>query len=131
MLFNFQGPNSLRYEAYLFYHISFRLSSTFFKVFQTLSSCAPSFQTAYLFYHLKLGLSSFFKNFFEPLSRPPLSRVSFIILSHPPPFVNTFFHYFFIFFSFPYISPLYPLPVFFSIQKNFLQAEYFTYNISN
>lgn len=33
MLFNFQGPNSLRYEAYLFYHISFRLSSTFFKVF--------------------------------------------------------------------------------------------------
>ena len=69
VLFNLQGAYRFAVvfaTAYLIYHTLSRLSSTFFKFFQTLFS-APSLATACILYHISSALSIPFFNFFPEL----------------------------------------------------------------
>ena len=61
-LFNYQG--SCRLTAPTFYHIVFRLSSTFLKSFFAAFRHLCSFATAILDYHICISLSRTFLNFF-------------------------------------------------------------------
>ena len=96
-LFNYQG--SCRLTAPTFYHIVFRLSSTFLKSFFNAFRHLCSFATAILDYHICIFLSRTFLNFFQSFSTASLSFCdSLTIISFVSIFVNTFlFFYFFLF----------------------------------
>ena len=97
-LFNYQG--SCRLTAPTFYHIVFRLSSTFLKSFFAAFRHLCSFATAILDYHICIFLSRTFLNFFQSFSTASLSFCdSQIRLSHLSNFVNNFFLLFYIFFT--------------------------------
>ena len=81
-LFNYQG--SCRLTAPTFYHIVFRLSSTFLKSFFAAFRHLCSFATAILDYHICISLSRTFLNFFF------VARSNFCIITQPQLLVNTF-----------------------------------------
>ena len=92
MLFNFQGPNSLRYEAYLFYHISFRLSSTFFKVFSNSFELCAAFSDSLFILSPQARFVKLFLKTFLNRSLGRRSLESALLYYHTLlPFVNCFY----------------------------------------
>ena len=93
-LFNYQG--SCRLTAPTFYHIVFRLSSTFLKSFFAAFRHLCSFATAILDYHICTSLSRTFLNFFFAVLLYFVD--SSFIISWFISSVNTFFTFIYIFF---------------------------------
>ena len=110
---------SLSLTAFAFYHISFRLSRTFFKFFQTFLICGFA-RCSVSNFAMLAHLVSFVKHFFQILFKfdrravllaPPAGDLH--ILAYHLPFVKHFVHYFSRFISdciYPWDEVLYPSP---------------------